>query len=118
MQLTEQEKKDILDCVLTTISHIGDKNYQKRIWIQGKGPEVDDFDETICHFFQEGDGVIEKYKDFGLTEIQLHLLRKFRDEFEKFSDENDLPQLFIDTPEWTKITMMAKEVLAAFDYQK
>ena len=117
MELTDQEKRDILDSVLTTISHISDKEYQMRIWIRGEGPEVDDFDETLCHFSQDGVGVIEKYREFGLTENQYRILSNFRDELEKFSDNNDLPQLFIDTPEWTKITLMAKRVLEAFNYQ-
>jgi glutaredoxin-related protein len=118
MKLTDQEKINILESVLTTISHISDKNYQMRIWIRGEGPEVDDFDETICHFSQDGVGVIEKYRDFGLTENQYRTLSQFRDELKKFSDHNDLPQLFIDSSEWTKITLMAKKVLEVFNYQK
>ena len=118
MQLTDEAKKSILDFVLRLIGHIADIEYQKRVWIRGEGPEVDDFDETVCHFFQEGDGVIEKYKDFGLTENQLQVLKKFRNQFEEFSDKNDFPEEFIDTPEWKKITEMAKEVLKAFHYNK
>jgi hypothetical protein len=94
--------------------HISDKEYQKRIWIKGVGPEVDDFDETVCHFFQEGEGIIENYREFGLTEYQLQLLREFRDQLEAFSDANDLPEEFIDTPEWQRITEKAKNVLKTF----
>ncbi len=107
-----------METFIRIIDHISDKDYQERVWIRGEGPEVDDFDETVCHFSQEGDGIIEKYKEFGLTEMQYHMLRNFRDEFEKFSDDNGLPQLFIDTPEWTRITLMAKEVLESFNYRK
>lgn len=116
--LTNEDKKQILESFLETIEGISDKDYQKRIWIRGEGPEVDDFDETVCHFFQEGDGIIEKYKDFGLTERQHQLLKKFRSQFKTFSDENDIPEEFIDTPEWAKITNLANEVLKAFNYQK
>lgn len=45
------------------------------------------------------------------------LLKKFYQEFRQFSDNNDLPKLFIDTPEWTHITEMAQEVLNAFNYK-
>ena len=38
-------------------------------------------------------------------------------EYKTFWVENDLPQQFVDTPEWTKITIMAKEILVAFDHQ-
>ena len=111
-------KKQILASFLETIKGISDKKYQIRVWICGEGSECDDFTETVCHFGQEGDGIIEDYKDFGLTDAQLQLLTKFRDAFEAFADENDLPQEFIDTPEWETIMMMAKEVLKAFNYTR
>ena len=115
--LTNKDKKQILDCCLRTVKGISDKEYQKRVWIRGEGPEVDDFDETACHFFQEADGIIEKYKDFEITESMLHLLKRFRDEFKSFSDENDFPEEFIDTEEWKKIMLSATKVLTAFNYQ-
>lgn len=115
MELTDKAKRDILNCVMEEVALISNKECQEKRWIQGEGP---DFDETVCIFLHEGDGVLEKYKDFGITEGQYRILKKFRDEFEKFSDANDLPQQFINTPEWTKITLIAKQVLEAFHYQK
>ena len=114
----EINRKQIMATFLSILDNISDKDYQKRIWIRGEGPEVDDFDETCCHFFQEGEGIIEEYKDFGLTEYQYEMLKKFRDQFEIFSDAHDFPEEFIDTPEWAKIMEMAEDVLQAFDYPK
>ncbi len=111
--LTDEIRKSILESILDTIKGISDKEYQRRVWIRGEGPEVDDFDET-CNFFCDVDPILEKYKDFRITENQYQILKKFRDEFRKFSDDNNLPQLFIDTPEWTRITLMAKKVLEVF----
>lgn len=71
------------------MDHLSDKEYQKRVWLRGEGPEVDDFDETVCHFSQEANGIIANYKDFGITEVQYRLLKKFREEFETFSNENN-----------------------------
>jgi hypothetical protein len=118
MKLTNEAKKDILDLVLSLIAVIADIEYQTRVWIRGEGPEVDDFDETACHFLHEGTGVLEKYKDFGMTESQYQRLKKLRDEFKAFSDENDFPEEFIDSPEWARIMDLAKEVLKAFNYKK
>src|SRR5580704_7190876 len=103
-------RKQMMEAFLELLDHISDKDYQMRIWIKGEGPEVDDFDETVCDFFQDGDVIIENYKDFGLTEHQYHILKEFRDQFQKFSDEHDEYPPFIDTPEWGKIMNMAKEV--------
>jgi len=115
------DRQQILVSCLEIIAGISDKKYQERVWIQAKGPEVDDFDETTCNFFQDGNGIIQNYKEFELTDQQYHLLVEFRDEFEIFCSgpalKYYLPQEFIDTPEWTRITEMAKEVLIAFDYK-
>lgn len=112
------DRKQIMDTFIRIVEHVSDKEYQKRVWIRGEGPECDDFDETVCHFSQEGDGIIEKYKDFGLTKHQCQILKKFRDKFETFWKENDLPEKFIDTPEWANIMDSAKKVLEAFNFKK
>jgi hypothetical protein len=118
MQPSDEDKKQILTSVLETIEGISDKEYQKRIWIRGEGPEVDDFDETCCNFFGDGDPLLENYKDFRITESQYQILKKFRDKFEVFANDNHFPHKFIDTPKWNEITEMAKEVLKAFNYRK
>ncbi len=112
--LNDEDRKYILNQFLINISGISDKEYQKRVWIQGEGPECDDFDETVCHFFDDGDPILDKYKEFGITDDQYHLLKKFRDNFESFSDDNHWPPEFIDSPEWEKIMKQAKEILTAF----
>jgi len=118
VSLSNEEKKHTLNEYIRIISHIQDKFYQKRIWILCEGPECQAFDDAVCDFFDIGDPILKNYKEFGVTENQYKLLKKFRDQFKSFSDENDFPELFIDTPEWTKIMDMAKDVLKAFNYSK
>ena len=108
--------KQILISFLRNIRDISDKNYQKRVWIRGEGPECDSFDETCCHFFDDGDPILNRYQDYGINSMQYAILSKFRDEFRVFSDDNDWPEIFIDTPEWARIMEMAKGVLEAFNY--
>ena len=107
-----------LEAFLEEIVGIADKEYQRRIWIRGEGPECDDFDEAVCRYFNAADSIFEEYKECGISNVQLDLLKKFHEEFKRFWKENDLPQLFIDTPEWTKITLIAKEVLDVFGYEQ
>jgi hypothetical protein len=116
--LTNEDRKYILNQHLRTIYGISSKEYQKRVWIRGEGPECDDFDETCCHFFDDGDPILEHYQDFGISEGQYQILKNFRDKFRMFSDNNNWPQKFIDTPEWNEITEMAKEVLKSFNYEE
>jgi len=106
-------RKQILKGFLETVGGISDKEYQKRVWIRAEGPECDDFTETSCNFFQEGDGILEDYKNFGISESQYETL--LRNKLKKFPKRFEMPEDFIDTPEWDDITKMAKGVLAAFD---
>ena len=118
MKLSSEQKKNILKFLLKKVADISDKEYQKRVWIQGQGPEVDDFDETTCHILHEGEAVLKNYREFQVTELKYRLLKKLILIFRIFSDNNDFPEEFIDTPEWTEITEMAKEVLQAFNYKR
>jgi hypothetical protein len=115
--LTDEDRKKILQSFLETIEWISDKEYQKRAWIRGRPPGTD-FDETVNFFFDDGDPILEHYKEFKITEKQYQLLKKFRDQFYDFSRENDWPPFFIDTPEWAQIMGSAKDVLKAFNYSE
>ena len=118
MQFSDEVKKQIVEGFIDIFTRISSKEFQKRIWIKGEGPEEDSFDDTVCDFFLVCDSIIENYKDFGVAESQCNLLSKFRNLFDKFVVESRhyLPEEFIDTPEWGEITKMAKEVLEAFNY--
>ena len=119
-------RNSALNALLEEIALISDKEYQRRIWIRGEGPECDDFDETVCRYYDVIDRILEKKAEFGLSDIQYQILKKFHYEFEIFCEgpaiEYYLPQLFIDIPEWTNITKIAKEVLDVFcdkiEYEK
>ncbi len=112
--LTEENRKDILNSFLETIKSISDIAYQKRAWIRGEPPGTD-FDETVNNYSLDADGILDHYKDFGITAIQLQLLKKFDERFRRFYRKNDWPPFFIDTLEWNEITEMAKKVLHEFD---
>ena len=115
--LKNENKKRIIKQHLTNICHISDKKYQRRVWIRGEGPECDDFDETVNYFFGEMDSILEEHKSFSITENQYQILKRFRDKFEIFADNNNWPHKFINTPEWDEIIKMAKEVLQAFEFE-
>src|SRR5689334_13605030 len=108
--LTKKIGKRLLQNLLDIILDISDKEYQKRVWIRAEGLEVDDFTETACSFFDNGDPVLNAYKKCGLTENQYQILKKFRDQFKAFSKKHNHEPEFIDTPEWEEIMKMAKEV--------
>jgi len=116
--LTDNDKIFILNEFLTNIFGISNKEYQKRVWILGEGPECDDFVETVCDFADTWAPISDDYKNFNITESQYYMLKQFQEDFEIFYDDNHWPPDFIDSPEWAKIMEMAKEVLKAFNFQK
>ncbi len=112
--LTNEARKQIMTAFIQIISDISDKEYQTRAWIRGEGPNGIDFDETCIIFSNYADDIIDKYKEFGLTESQHEILKDFRDQFDAFSSNNYWPPEFIDTPEWDRIVEIANNVLKAF----
>jgi len=114
----EINRKQVIIVFLQNLYRISNKEYQKRVWIEGAGPECHDFDEAVNDFFGDGEPILENYQDCGLSQSQYRLLKKLYDEFRIFADKNDFPEEFIDTPEWASIMNLAKEVLKAFNYKK
>jgi hypothetical protein len=116
------DRKQILETCIRVIDHISDVEYQQRIWIEGKGPEADDYEETVCYFFPEVAPILLDYKAYGLSKVQYQKLKAFNDEFQSFEDgpgtKYYFPKLFIDMPEWKKVMDKAKEVLKAFNYKR
>lgn len=115
VKLSESDRKSIIEGYTNVVTRISDIDYQKRVWIRGEGPECDDFDETTCQFFDISDPILEDSENFNFPQPQLILLKAFSDNYRKFSEENYWPPEFIDTPEWDRITKMAKEVLKSFN---
>ena len=118
MKLTDEDKKQIVKGFINVFARISNAEYQQRIWIKGEGPECDDFDDTVCDFFDQGDPILENYKELGITETQYELLMQFRKIFYEFVKKNDHPQEFIYNDEWKMIMEMAKAILHAFNSQK
>ena len=115
---TDDDRRYVLDQFLNCIFGISDLEYQKRVWIRGEGPECDDFDETVCYFFDICDFILNKYPEYGIKDEQYELLKKFRDDFRFFEENNFWPPEFMDSPEWAEIMEKAKEVLKAFNFVK
>ena len=115
--MVTDDNKEFVMGLLGTIKDISDKEYQRRVWIRAEGWEVDDFDETVCCFFEDAEVVLEEPREYGLTESQCQILKNFSDQFEKFSDNNHQPEEFIDTPQWQEIMSLAEGVLKVFNYK-
>jgi hypothetical protein len=112
--MKDSNKKQILTTLIENIAHVADEEYQRRVWIEGRGPECEDFDEFTSYFFDESNAILEKYKDFNLTEIQHQVLEKFCRDLYNFFLYNYHPIEFVSDPAWKEIIETAKEVLREF----
>ena len=110
--------RSVLADLLDIVEDLSDKEFLTKAWILGEYPNGIDYDETVCIFEDVVNYVISKHFELKITNAQYQLLKQFRDTFDQFSDNNDEPEEFIDSPEWAKIMKMAKEVLVAFNYIK
>jgi len=110
----------ILINYLEIISGIADREYQERVWIRGEGPECDDYTESICHFFDDGDPIISNYEAYEITKTQLDSLVKLREVIREFNSSVrlDLGPDFLYSVEWVNVTLMAQQVMKAFGYQQ
>ncbi len=112
------ESRNVIRFILQIISQIADYKYQRRIWVNGEGPEVDSFDDTVNDYCPIGSYIVRAPEEYEISEVQLKALRLFHEKFEAFADDNDYPELFIDTPEWKEIMGLADKVLDAFGWSK
>jgi hypothetical protein len=102
---------------------ISSKDFQRRVWIQGIGPECDDFDENVIVFFQYSEWLLQEPDKYRLNSNQVKLIKRLVEKYAAFCDKSDLdldyymPERFIDFPEWTEITEIAKKVIDSFNYK-
>ncbi len=116
--LSDVSRGQILASVLESVYTFSSREYQMRIWVRDEGPEAESFDDAVNAFDCEGGGVLEKWQQFRLTRNQFVLLKRLYDQVDVFADDNDYPELFIDTPEWQEIMSSAEKVLDAFGWNK
>jgi hypothetical protein len=115
-------RSQVLNSFIQNISCLANEKYQEKVWVLAEGPEYDDIDDTVCDFFDDGNPILENYKEYGITENQYKLLmilneklRKFTDAFRVYSSAQTTAQL-LKLPQWQEIREISKKVLTAFNY--
>ena len=117
-------REQILEEFLKNIVRLSDEQYQERVWVKAEGPECNDIDDAVCDFFDDGDPILEKYKDFGITDVQYETLMKLHRKLKKFTFTYGVYYPYKSTgklikmPEWQEIRELSKEVLQTFNFHK
>ena len=114
-------RRQILEGFLKNIVRLSDEKYQERVWVRAEGPECNDIDDAVCDFFDDGNPILEKYKEYEISESQYKLLmtlysklRTFTDTFGVYSATKSTEQL-IKLQQWQEIKEISKRVIITFD---
>jgi hypothetical protein len=110
----DNNKKGMKDLIVNLVHKFSDKEYQKRVWLEGKGSECESYDEAFMFFCETYDDIREIYKNFGFSEEQNELLEAFYKKIDEY-DENaprDYAAILND-PKWNEICQFAKKVYEA-----
>ncbi len=116
--LFENGRKAVIQSLIESLEHIASPEYNRRVWVEAKGPEADAFDDAVNNYYSEADDILNNRNLYGISNAQYQSLYAFHMKFDEFVEDNDEPDLFIDTPEWKEIMEMAKGVLDAFGWKK
>jgi hypothetical protein len=106
--------------VLDLLWEFSSEEFQRRVWLEGRGPEVYSFIEAHCQFFDDqlADKLIDmERRQVGLTELQRDKLMQFRDALKNFNlhtPDSSRDQDILSDPTWPKNRQTAKAALDEF----
>lgn len=95
--------------LLSIVKEIADKDFQERVWLQGRGIEVSSWEEMLCKFFDDydADNFVDNHMDAaGLSVQQQHAMKDLRDALNNYSDrigDSYSVQQILDDSEWHRI---------------
>ena len=109
------QRPPIMIQLIRAIGYISDLEYQKRIWIRGEEPEVNNFEETIDFFLDDYEGfkdLATRHKEYGLSDEEFEFLKQF---YQKIYDYNELfdgktDAEVVEDPKWHEVVALAKIV--------
>lgn len=106
----------LFDFLKNMLKPLGDPEYQQRVWIEQRGPEVDDYDDATMYFMDKCEEIFGKPNGFEGVDIAIkNYLKILYDRVCKFDKEiaNNIPEgreeEIINHPEWRKIQKIANE---------
>jgi len=108
--------------MLWMVEFLANQDYQRRVWIEDKDPEVNNFNETIAEYTYSEGIILNNPSLYPLTEVQKCVLGSLtaiiKDFYKNGLDSGYIyePEYFIDSTEWRKVFEQATRVLRVFGY--
>jgi hypothetical protein len=99
------------------IKLLGDAEYQMRIWVQGKGPEVDSYDEAVMYFLDTCEDIFKAPLEYdGIDSTNLVSLKDLYEKVLRYNNaiyhernSEDVARILRD-PQWHEIQKSAQKV--------
>lgn len=114
--MQDSELDSIFDSfVYNGLRVFGDSGLQKKVWIEGSGPEIGNFEDDIGFFFEYSELLFKKYNDLSFERQEyLKKIKILYDMIERFyhnifqDHPNSKIENFIESPEWKEIQHSSK----------
>ena len=116
--------KGYISFILESISTFASITFQRRIWVEGKGPEVSSYNEALSFVLDEGalfKILAGAWKNAGWSQEQRDAVAYFVELLDRFHDENSPFKRDLDViehPEWPEVVAAAQAVITLFPPDK
>jgi hypothetical protein len=95
---------------------LGDPEYQQRVWVEQRGPEVNDYDDATVYFLENCEEIFESPSNYegidntvqSSLKILYNKVNKFDEEIADYIPRNKCNEI-INHPEWLEIQKLANE---------
>jgi len=113
-------KENVLAEIVSLLGEFADGEYQKRVWLEGRGPEVSSFVDATIAFISgcEIDHVITvEWTEWGLPTEAVEPLKRFRQRLGGYlaivGSDPPIAEVLPD-PRWNEIRQLAQRALDGF----
>lgn len=119
MSRDNEIQRNVLAEIASLLVEFGDQSYQRRIWLEGAGPEVSCFADAAVGLISgcEIDQVLDvEWEQWGLPDAPRGPLREFRrrlGEFLEVSGSDPPVEALLADPEWQEVRVLAQRALTS-----
>ena len=106
--------------ILELLEIFTDLKYQKRVWVEGKGPEMNTFDETMCMLYEDmyfKEFVHEEMADAGFSFGLKTKMEALDALLPGLWDEDMLDADLLKDPRWQMVLKISKEIVPIFEFE-
>lgn len=114
MKISEEDKKEVVKTILEVVAVFTRQDKRPNALPPSL---VIDLPKLFYLFFDYADYLVKNYREFGLTEHQYQIFKKFYDSLESTSNEYDNSKQ-VSAQKWEELSQLAIGVVEVFKHRK